>query len=203
MNNVKDNIKNTVNKGEEIFKINGKKTFYIPNKITNHRNNLAKAKIKKIVKGRKAEINIRNNFFKLDVEELTNIMQRRTFIETNRDNNKSQLNNYMNKIIQNKRSKFFYSFIRPNINPVNNNNINKNKPLLTNGRNYKNNFFPISFFKNTIKKNSTTLINHRKKNTENLFNNKLKKRKDVIESYTNNKRITQNNNISNKIYKTH
>ena len=202
MNNINANTRNSIKKGEEIFKIKDNKSIHISNQIiiTNNKINQVKTNKIKLIKYGKEEIRDKNKMNKLESRELTNIMQRRTFIETNRDNNKSQLNNYMNKIIQNKRSKFFYSFIRPNINPVNNNNINKNKPLLKNGRNYKNNFFPISFFKNTIKKNSTTLINHRKKNTENLFNNKLKKRKDVIESYTNNKRITQKNNISNKIY---
>ena len=197
MNNVKDNIKNTVNKGEEIFKINGKKTFYIPNKINNHRNNLAKAKLKKIVKGRKAEINIRNNFFKLDVEELTQNIQRRTFIETNKTNKKSLLNNYMTKIIQNRRNHIFRSFINPNSNTINNNYFNKSKLFINNNKNYNNNnnFLTISSFNNIIKKNSTTFITKRKKNSENLINNQLKKRKDVIESYINKKKINQNKNI--------
>ena len=197
MNNVKDNIKNTVNKGEEIFKINGKKTFYIPNKINNHRNNLAKAKIKKIVKGRKAEINIRNNFFKLDVEELTKNIQRRTFIETNKTNKKSLLNNYMTKIIQNRRNHIFRSFINPNSNTINNNYFNKSKLFINNSKNYNNNnnFLTISSFNNIIKKNSTTFITKRKKISENLINNQLKKRKDVIESYINKKKINQNKNI--------
>ena len=197
MNNVKDNIKNTVNKGEEIFKINGKKTFYIPNKINNHRNNLAKAKIKKIVKGRKAEINIRNNIIKLDVEELTKNIQRRTFIETNKTNKKSLLNNYMTKIIQNRRNHIFRSFINPNSNTINNNYFNKSKLFINNSKNYNNNnnFLTISSFNNIIKKNSTTFITKRKKNSENLINNQLKKRKDVIESYINKKKINQNKNI--------
>ena len=195
MNNVKDNIKNTVNKGEEIFKINGKKTFYIPNKINNHRNNLAKAKIKKIVKGRKAEINIRNNFFKLDVEELTKNIQRRTFIETNKTNKKSLLSNYMTKIIQNRRNHIFRSFINPNSNTINNNYFNKSKLFINNNKNYNNNFLTISSFNNIIKKNSTTFITKRKKISENLINNQLKKRKDVIESYINKKKINQNKNI--------
>ena len=197
MNHVKDNIKNTVNKGEEIFKINGKKTFYIPNKITNHRNNLAKAKIKKIVKGRKAEINIRNNFFKLNVEEVTKNIQRRTFIETNKTNKKSLLNNYMTKIIQNRRNYIFHSFINPNSNTINNNYFNKSKLFINNNKNYNNNnnFLTISSFNNIIKKNSTTFITKRKKNSENLINNQLKKRKDVIESYINKKKINQNKNI--------
>ena len=202
MNNINTNTRNPIKKGEEIFKIKDNKSIHISNQviITNHNIGQIKPKKIKLIKCRKEEIKNKNKMNKLEGQELTNFIQRRTFIETNRDNNKTQFNNYMNKIIQNKRNKFFYSFIRSNINPVNNNNFNKNKPLLKNGRNYKINFFTISSFKNTIKENSTTLINHRKKNTENLFNYKLKKRKDVIEPYNNKKRITQNNNIPNSIY---
>ena len=93
MSNVNNNTKNFVKKGEEIFKINEKKTFYIQNRVTNHKINLIETKIKKIIKCSKEGINNRNNINKLDDEELDKNFQKRTFIETNRTNNKSIFSN--------------------------------------------------------------------------------------------------------------
>ena len=198
MSNVNNNTKNFVKKGEEIFKINEKKTFYIPNRVTNHKINLIETKIKKIIKCNKEGINNRNNINKLDDEELDKNFQKRTFIATNRTNNKSIFSNYMNKIIPNQRSKYFQSFINPNAITINNDIFNKRKLLINKRKKYNNNnFLTIPSFKNTIKKNSTTILTKRIKNSEISINNQLKKGKDVIESYNNNKKINQNNNFSN------
>lgn len=198
MSNVNINTKISVKKGEEIFKKNEKKSFYIPNRVTNHKINLIKTKIKKIIKCRKEEIINRHDINKLDDEDLTKNFQKRTFIETNRTNNKSLFSNYINKIIPNKRSYYFHSFINPNAITINNNYFNKRKVFINNRKKYKNNnFLTIPSFKNTIKKNSTTMVTKRKINSEILINNQSKKGKDVIESYNNKKRINQNNNISN------
>ena len=202
MSNINDNIRKSVKKGEEIFKTNSKKSNLALNRANNYKINLMK--IEKIVKLKKEDFSNRNNMIKLDDDELTKINQKRTFIETITVNNESQFNNYMNKIIQNRRNNFFHSFINPNANSFNTNYFNKNKLFINNRRIYKNNIFlTISSFKNTIKKNSTTFITKRTENSDqNLINNKLKKRKDLTETYNNNKRIKQNinNNISNTNY---
>ena len=105
---------------------------------------------------------------------------------------------YMNKIIPNQRSKYFQSFINPNAITINNDIFNKRKLLINKRKKYNNNnFLTIPSFKNTIKKNSTTILTKRIKNSEISINNQLKKGKDVIESYNNNKKINQNNNFSN------
>ena len=188
-------------KGEEIFKINENKSFGISNIISIHRINQVKPKKIKLSKNGKNEIINKNKENILEDEELTNLAQRRTFIETNSINNKTLFNNYMDKIAFNRKNKFFYSFVKTNANPVNKNIVNKNKILIRNKKNYKNSFLTLSSSHNPIKKNSTTLITLRKKNTENLlFINKLKKRKEEIETYNNNKRINQENNINNTIY---
>ena len=187
-------------KGEEIFKIKENKSFGISNIISIHKNNQVKPKKIKLSKNGKNEIINKNKENILEDKELTNLAQRRTFIETNSINNKTLFNNYMDKIAFNRKNKFFYSFVKTNANPVNKNIVNKNKILIRNKKNYKNSFLTLSSSHNPIKKNSTTLITPRKKNTENLlFINKLKKRKEEIETY-NNKRNNQQNNINNRIY---
>ena len=187
-------------KGEEIFKIKENKSFGISNIISIHKINQVKPKKIKLSKNGKNEIINKNKENILEDEELANLAQRRTFIETNSINNKTLFNNYMDKIAFNRKNKFFYSFVKTNANPVNKNIVNKNKILIRNKKNYKNSFLTLSSSHNPIKKNSTTLITLRKKNTENLlFINKLKKRKEEIETYNNNKRINQENNINNTI----
>ena len=187
-------------KGEEIFKIKENKSFGISNIISIHKINQVKPKKIKLSKNGKNEIINKNKENILEDKELTNLAQRRTFIETNSINNKTLFNNYMDKIAFNRKNKFFYSFVKTNANPVNKNIVNKNKILIRNKKNYKNSFLTLSSSHNPIKKNSTTLITLRKKNTENLlFINKLKKRKEEIETYNNNKRNNQENNINNTI----
>ena len=189
-------------KGEEIFKIKENKSFGISNIISIHKNNQVKPKKIKLSKNGKNEIINKNKENILEDKELTNLAQRRTFIETNSINNKTLFNNYMDKIAFNRKNKFFYSFVKTNANPVNKNIVNKNKILIRNKKNYKNSFLTLSSYHNPTKKNSTPLITHWKKNTENLlFINKLKKRKEEIETYNNNnKRNNQQNNINNTIY---
>ena len=193
--------RNSHKKGEEIFKIKENKSFGISNIISIHKINQVKPKKIKLSKNGKNEIINKNKENILEDEELANLAQRRTFIETNSINNKTLFNNYMDKIAFNRKNKFFYSFVKTNANPVNKNIVNKNKILIRNKKNYKNSFLTLSSSHNPIKKNSTTLITLRKKNTENLlFINKLKKRKEEIETYNNNKRNNQENNINNTIY---
>ena len=59
------------------------------------------AKIKELEEKNKNKENI------LEDKELTNLAQRRTFIETNSINNKTLFNNYMDKIAFNRKNKFF------------------------------------------------------------------------------------------------
>ena len=179
-------------KGEEIFKIKENKSFGISNIISIHKINQVKPKKIKQSKNGKNEIINKNKENILEDKELTNLAQRRTFIETNSINNKTLFNNYMDKIAFNRKNKFFYSFVKTNANPVNKNIVNKNKILIRNKKNYKNSFLTLSSYHNPIKKNSTTLITPRKKNTENLlFINKLKKRKEEIETYNNKRNISK------------
>ena len=124
-------------KGEEIFKINENKSFGISNIISIHRINQVKPKKIKLSKNGKNEIINKNKENILDDKELTNLAQRRTFIETNSINNKTLFNNYMDKIAFNRKNKFFYSFVKTNANPVNKNIVNKNKILIRNKKNYK------------------------------------------------------------------
>ena len=183
----------------------GKEIFNVKEKSTNVSNIISKNKIAQIV-AKKIKVIQDKNIIKKNIKKTSNypnngannIPQRKTFIEMNKTNKPSFINNYMNKVKQNDKCPYFYSFIENNSIPIDK-YINKGRFLLNNRKNHIKDNCTFTKIEKTVKKQSTTFITYNKKEKENLINKQTKNNKNIIESY-NNKNIHQKNNISNYAY---
>ena len=183
----------------------GKEIFNVKEKSTNVSNIISKNKIAQIV-AKKIKVIQDKKIVKKNIKKTSNypnngannIPQKKTFIEMGGANKPSFINNYMNKVKQNDKCPYFYSFIENNSIPIDK-YINKGRFLLNNRKNHIKDNCTFTKFEKTAKKHSTTFITYNKKEKENLINKQTKNNKNIIESY-NNKNIYQKNNISNYSY---